>query len=568
MATKTYDDQYQPAIQDTIDLLEKVDLNNPTDNIIDPKASTLELLKVQQEIQAQTLGKTLEFVRTLVPLVDHADPYQLMGAQPGDKIPVQQQQTYLQDLAQKNYLITRMVQQRENERNTKTKGTYFDPTREPICEIPPEIDTGTNSTITDSSLKLLPTFKGDTNHEAENLKTFLRAIYDVAITNTLNEKCTKNVLKRKLQGTARKLIDSYEQEFKDVVDRPTLKEIVLKLENRFLVEYQPEVAQAKLSMYVKQPNQTYQVVEGEISELATLASRGENITNKQEWINMKKIAVFKQAVNDEDRAHLQKENQARSIIGLPEMDMSLIVYFLNKIYSEKNAFSTASNLKNNPKSQADNDSLNVIKEGQPKSKAQQKKDKKVQAEMKQLEEEKKVKDQLYALYMNNPNNSNRGNFRGNNRGNFRGNNRGGKGKWQGGRGNFNQGKPNQFNNGKPGSSTVTKPRKYVTPEMVNVSPHCCLKCDSPSHRFQETNKCAYGKSNLMTGPCKNCKKGGHHYNVCIKAQELPTVGAQKPQSGYDPKFSPYPDLTKTVLETQGATPNYTKNEWIPSLFPQ
>ena len=91
MATKTYDDQYQPAIQDTIDLLEKVDLNNPTDNIIDPKASTLELLKVQQEIQAQTLGKTLEFVRTLVPLVEHADPYQLMGAQVGDKIPVQQQ---------------------------------------------------------------------------------------------------------------------------------------------------------------------------------------------------------------------------------------------------------------------------------------------------------------------------------------------------------------------------------------------------------------------------------------------------------------------------------------------
>ena len=118
MATQTYSDQYQPVIQDTIDLLEKVDLNNPTENVIDPKASTLELLKVQQEIQAQTLGKTLEFVRTLVPLVDHADPYQLMGAQAGDKVPVLQQQTYLQDLAQKNYLITRMVQQRENERKS------------------------------------------------------------------------------------------------------------------------------------------------------------------------------------------------------------------------------------------------------------------------------------------------------------------------------------------------------------------------------------------------------------------------------------------------------------------
>ena len=91
MAANTYTDQYQPAIQDTIDLLDKVDLDRPTENVIDPKASTLELLKVQQEIQAQTLGKTLEFVRTLVPLVDHADPYQLIGGNAGDKIPVQQQ---------------------------------------------------------------------------------------------------------------------------------------------------------------------------------------------------------------------------------------------------------------------------------------------------------------------------------------------------------------------------------------------------------------------------------------------------------------------------------------------
>ena len=136
------------------------------------------------------------------------------------------------------------------------------------------------------------------------------------------------MLKRKLQGTARKLIDSYEQEWKDDAEKPTLKDIVLKFENRFLVEFQPELAQAKLSMYVKQPNQTYQVIEGEISELATLATRGENITNKQEWINMKQISVFKLAVSHEDRAHLQKENQARSIIGLPEMDMSLMVDFL------------------------------------------------------------------------------------------------------------------------------------------------------------------------------------------------------------------------------------------------
>ena len=111
-------------------------------------------------------------------------------------------------------------------------------------------------------MKLLPNFTGDTQQEGENLKTFLRAVYDVSVTNTLREKCAKAVLKRKLQNTARRLIDSYEQEFVDQPDKPTLKEIILQLEARYLADHQPEVAQAKLSMYTKLPNQTFQHMEG------------------------------------------------------------------------------------------------------------------------------------------------------------------------------------------------------------------------------------------------------------------------------------------------------------------
>ena len=148
-----------------------------------------------------------------------------------------------------------------------------------------------------------------------------------------------------------------------------------------------------------------------------------------------------------------------------------------------------------------------------------------------------------------------------NRGSFRGKNKGGRGGNRG-RGSFY--KNNSQQGGKP---MPNKPKKFVTAEMVNVSPNCCLKCDSPTHRFQDQDKCVYGKSNLMTGPCKNCKKGGHHYNVCIKDQDPRTVGAPPPSGGkLDPQFSQYPDMTRTIMENQGAIPKNPKNEWIPSLF--
>ena len=115
-----------------------------------------------------------------------------------------------------------MIQQRHSQKDAKATGSYADKSRDPICTIPPNITTGATNTINDSALKLLTTFNGDTSNEAEALKAFLRAICDVAITNTLIETCVKAILKRKLGGTARRLIDSYEQELEHEGNNPSL----------------------------------------------------------------------------------------------------------------------------------------------------------------------------------------------------------------------------------------------------------------------------------------------------------------------------------------------------------
>lgn len=565
---------YRETVQEVESTLSKLDINNPNTNIIPSDITTMELLRIQAHHQSETLGQALEFIRNIVPLAEGQDDAALLGEDIGGKITVHAQKQFLENLTKKNYLVTRMIQKRETEKNNKATGSYFDPDREPICLIPPAIATGDVTQISDSALKLLSSFKGDTENEAENLKTFLRGIYDVAITNKVTEECVVAVLKRKLTGTARRLIDSYIEEFDDP-QRPTLKEIVLKLEDRFMSSWQPEVAAAKLSIYSKSPTQTYQSLEGEISELTGLAARGEEAATRTQWIKQKKISTFKQAINEEDRQIIYRENQSRTITGLPEMNMSQMVDYLIKYYSEKDAFVTASHLKSSSQRNGDTDSLQVVHEKKPNEK---KEEKKKAAAAKKAAEDQKIKEDLLAMYEQHRKFQNQ--IRGQGRGRGRGNrgNRGGNGNGRGFYKNFqNPNKVQQMQqqfqqrgrggNGYSNNKYGTKPRIFVTPEMVNVSPNNCLKCNSPTHRFQETAKCAYGNGNLMTKPCYNCKEGGHHHKICIRPQK-PNVGApeaQGPPEAADPKFSKWPEQSKYTTELYTPFGN-EKNVWGPSLF--
>ena len=572
------DETYRESIIGLSQLMDKVDIDEPSTNVLSQDITTNELLKLQAENQASTLTEILEFMKSMVTLTEKPDTMLLVGDNPGDKFTVVAQKDYLEKIAKKNYLLTRMIQQRHSQKDAKATGSYADKSRDPICTIPPNITTGATNTINDSALKLLTTFNGDTSNEAEALKAFLRAIFDVAITNTLNETCVKAILKRKLGGTARRLIDSYEQELEHEGNNPSLREMILKLEDRYMADWQPEIANAKLSMCQKGTNQTLQKLEGEISELAILAARAEKLENRPAWIKNRQQAVFKQAINDKDRQTIYRENQSRIMTGLPEMTMSQMCNHLIKSYSEANAFATANNLKKTTCPAAglpsEADSFNTVQEKLTKKEYFRKK--KEAAKVKKAEEkdtQQKLKEEVFAMYQQgkfppNPNNQRGGGFRGgrNNRGNSRG------------RGGFNSGNQNRNGNfgnknqgeGHNNDKSNLKPRKFVTPEMVNVPPNTCLKCASPTHRFQEVDKCVYGKGNLMTRACPNCGEGGHHFMICIKNQK-PTIGthASRPQEPLDPNFSKWPKVETNKSMPQANSPwNQTKNgEWLPSLFP-
>ena len=215
--------------------------------------------------------------------------------------------------------------------------------KEPICEIPAKIKEGTNDQISDSGLKLLTIFKGEGENAAENLRSFLREVYNVAVTNKLNEATTVEVLLRKLQGTARQLADNFIATEEKI---PALREIVLMLEENYMSGCSPEVASAKLNIYTKRPTESYSHMQGEIAELTSFAARGIDPQSRKQWIKQKKVSTFLQAISAEDRDLIYKENQARKMTSVPEMNMEQMARHLITYHAQTEAFVTASHLQN------------------------------------------------------------------------------------------------------------------------------------------------------------------------------------------------------------------------------
>ena len=90
--------------------LESVSIDDPTKVTFDTKMTTMEILQLQAELHAQTLGKTLEYLQNFTTKVEKDDDTGLLVKTPGDKATEQLQSKFLEDLAQKNYLIARLLQ--------------------------------------------------------------------------------------------------------------------------------------------------------------------------------------------------------------------------------------------------------------------------------------------------------------------------------------------------------------------------------------------------------------------------------------------------------------------------
>ena len=208
--------------------LQQLDLLHPEINIIPEQANLNQMVTVQAHLHNKNMKEIIDAMNKMVT---------------EDNIDQQNLSQKLLKVSQESMAVTEMITNRIEEKNKISQGNYFNRTRVPICVPPKEIASGTKNEISDSALKLLTTFKGDSSEESENLRLFLRTIFDIAITNNLTETCTVAMLQRKLAGTARKIIDSF---VADCQGKVTLVDIILKLEDRFCQQCSPELANTRL----------------------------------------------------------------------------------------------------------------------------------------------------------------------------------------------------------------------------------------------------------------------------------------------------------------------------------
>ena len=452
---------------DSKDWLKELDILDSTKNIIPKSATVHQLISLQAENQKETIEKLVSLISKMI----------------GDSGEEKEIKSSLTDIVMKNNAITKMIQARNNEATIKAKGSYFDPLRTPICVPPEAIKDGTKDEVSDSALKLLQTFKGDTEEESDNLKSFLRQAFDISVTNKLTEQATKAIIMRKLGSTARKIIDSFVDEFLNDPEKPSLNDIIIKLEDRFAATLSPELANAKLNMLKKTPTMTYSQLEGMIAELTSLASRAE-VGDKKAYLLQRRTDVLKQAISESDRLLLARENQSRSINGLGDLNLSQGIDLLIKYHSEKLTFQQVNTVMNAPKYNEE-DSLCAVKESSDDDEKEEDDSSDKDTEI----DSDEIKQELYDGFLKyQERNKKRGKIQYNN---------------------TNMEKPgNVGKRGKP-------PKKFVTYKMVNVNPGCCLKCNSPSHKFSQEKSCIYGEFDLQTKACSSCKRGGHSESVCI-----------------------------------------------------
>ena len=577
------DEVYSTAIQATNTDKTNFTIKSTVLDFEKPDITVHGQLRIMQQEIARMMGISFEMHRLSLNQQGITDNG-ILSDVPGEKMTVQQADKILKDEIAEFYKLNRELQLKNTKVIQRTTDAFVT-IKEPICEIPAKIKEGTNDQISDSGLKLLTTFKGEGESAAENLRSFLREVYNVAVTNKLTEATTVEVLLRKLQGTARQLTDNFIATEEKV---PSLQEVVLMLEENYMSGWSPEVASAKLNLYTKRPTESYSQMQGEIAELTSLAARGIDQQSRKQWIKQKKVATFLQAISAEDRDLIYKENQSRRNTSVPEMNMEQMARHLITYHAQTEAFVTVSQLQ----TKGDTDSIQQIAE-KPLSRNQRRR--RAVAARKATEQAMQIQQGSYNNQpqgtlpnQNNFHNQQQGNGANQQQGNFTNQQQGffpnhqgqfqHQQQFQNSGGNFNnnqgRGRGQNYNRGRGrnnnrGGMGGTKPRVFVTHDMVNVSQHACLKCGAMDHKFQETDKCAYGVSKLLSQACFNCKTGGHHHKVCIKPAK-PNVGApaaMAPPTPPDPKFSAWPEQTKNIPEQQRYE-NFQpeKNPWGPSLF--
>ena len=460
-------------------LMEKVNLQDPTQMVVGAHPSVPALIQNFISCQAQTSNTLIEM---LGQRVDGDIVLQ------NKTLTAQQQKEFLNDLAGKQSLLTRQIehslfQHVQFQQGIESESDFH------LINISPD-QWGIEQKVSDSGLRLLSEFTGDSSSNEQNLNQFLRDIYALAKTGNLTQQAAIAVILRKLAGSAHILIDDFVVQ-QGGISKVTMTQVIGQLERKFLISCSPLHADTQLHG-LQQNTLTYSQLQATVQRLSKLATRLESEEKRETLTRVKENSAFLMALSQADRLLINSENVRRASQNLVPLNLDQMSNYLIKHAADKMSY---------------RDQHIFLAEEAP-------------------------EQPVFPVYENV-----RQQTRGNTRGQFRGRGSGqqrqqynrqggnpiqdfqpnlarGNDKFRRGqyRGNRGQG----ANAGQRGRNMNYDSRgyKFITCEIANVTKNSCIMCGEADHHFKN-EKCIYKNEPLMPSPCKKCSIGVHPTKACL-----------------------------------------------------
>ena len=442
------------------DLIGKVDTNNPSTMVVEGR-SVDQVLRQYMSAQSSTTNQLISFIGERITDQITVD---------GNPISVAEQKRQLSQIANKSALVSRQMENVLSEHLKKQEGIDFD-SNEKLINEPPITTFGIENKASDTGLKMIDTFSGDTTNVEENLTTFLRSVYSLIQTNNLSEKAANSVIIRKVSGSAQILIDSFVEKMGGV-DEVTFRNLIFHLEKKFVIQSSPLHADAQLHSLQK-GNLTYTQLQAKIQRLVRLATRLEDPSKVKTLVEIKEQASFLMAIDIVDREKITAENNRRLLASLPALTLDQMSTFLTQ--------NLANRLQNEP----------ILK----------------------VSEVDMVAPVQYAPKFQ----------RGTPRGRFQHQRGGGRGKpvtpqetgAPPARGVVNQGR---YTRGRGYNQKQQSTRIFNTSERAGVPKGACYLCGNMDHGWKDA-ACPYAGQELKQSPCRWCNTGLHAHHTCLHKQE-------------------------------------------------
>ena len=442
---------------------------------------------------------------------------------PPRKVTVEAQKTWLTDQVTAFTRKIRLLQKTgEIGQNKLDQIHYISKEETPINRIPPlNGRTNVKNSVQDSTLKLCKSFDGSGDKTAEKLQEFLRSIFDVMGTASLSEHVVKSIIFRKLEGSARALMEE-DIQVKGGLDQLDLKAIVLLLEKRWSTEWSAPMARRSLERMTK-GNLSYQDLEAKILHTVKLAAHDLTPDDREAWQTKAAKDCFLKAVSAADVELLLTERADRKTRGLTDFNMTDMVKYLMQYNLQREQFRKTDNRQRMKSTYSGLSELehtrmvgNPGKRDRRENDSKPKYDKGFQPNFwKPMKPNHKTKD-----YKN-------------------------------------------LGNLKTEERTDRKPvEQMITPLMANVAANSCIRCGSPTHHWK-SDECMYKNTGIPRSPCAKCNKGAHFTNLCVngRVQTFNRGTARHNRRGEGRAQSMVRERSRPEIGRGGNRPNITRPQY-------